>query len=116
MEEHRWPSTWARCSGMKLYQAFQQYGIENFTFEVIEETDNLKEQEQYFIDLLKPSYNIRRARYRDIEKSKETQSERYKRICSYNGETLTLAALAKRFQRAGIDHPVSEAKKYLLAE
>lgn len=30
--------------------------------------------------------------------------------------TVMLAALAKRFQRAGIDHPVSEAKKYLLAE
>lgn len=36
----------------KIYQAFNQYGIDNFTFEVIEECEanKLNEREQYWID------------------------------------------------------------------
>lgn len=34
-------------------------------------------------------------------------------ICEYKGETLTLKALLRRFQRAGVEHPAIEAKKYL---
>ena len=52
------------------------------------------------------------------EKYKNYQKEFYKeynnQLCSYNGEILTLCALSKRFQRAGIPHPQIEAKKYLL--
>lgn len=55
--EHRSPSVQKEHLGMLIYQAFQQYGLENFDFEIIEETDNLKNREQYFIDLLKPVYN-----------------------------------------------------------
>ena len=35
-------------------------------------------------------------------------------LCYYNGKTLTLNALRKRFKRLGIQHSTIEAKKYLL--
>ena len=39
--------------GNKLYQAMQEYGLDNFTFELLEECDasNLNEKERYFIEL-----------------------------------------------------------------
>ena len=56
--------------------------------------------------------------YLKSDKFKEYQKEFYKeynnQLCSYNGEVLTLCALSKRFQRAGIPHRQIEAKKYLL--
>ena len=56
--------------------------------------------------------------YNKSDKYKEYQKEYYKeyhnQLCLYNGELLTLCALSKRFQRAGIPHPQIEAKKYLL--
>ena len=146
--DHKSPSTWVINTGMKLYQAFIKYGLDNFTFEIIEETANLHEREQYWIDLLKPTYNSNRANGRDIEKYKKArriyqQSEKSKechrryrqsengkennrkyarksmkrynnQLCLYNGETITLNALAQRFYIAGIEHPTLEAKKYLL--
>lgn len=145
---HKCISTWLENPGMHLYQAMVQYGLNNFIFEIIEETTKLKEREQYYIDLLKPSYNSVRANGQDIERYKETrrkysQTEKSKesirkyrktekgkesnrkiarksmkrynnQLCLYNGKTLTLNALAKRFYIAGIEHPVLEAKKYLV--
>ena len=56
--------------------------------------------------------------YQKSDKCKEHQKEFYKeyhnQLCCYNDEILTLCALSKRFQRAGIPHPQIEAKKYLL--
>ena len=108
------------------------------------EIEKLKEMEQQFIETLKPTYNDRNANGLDIERHKESQkeyhkterykeyqkeykkTERYKecnrkavnkydnQLCFYNGETLTLCALSTRFRRRGIDHPVIEAKKYLI--
>ena len=104
----------------------------------------MKEKEQQFIEMLKPTYNNIRANGWDFERRKETQkeyqkSEKYKeckkeynksdkgkethkkannkynnQLCCYNGETLTLHALSARFSRKGIPHPVIEAKKYLI--
>ena len=48
------------------------------------------------------------------EKCKECQNKYNNQLCSYNGETITLATLAKRFQKAGIEHSTKEAKKYLV--
>ena len=74
-------------------------------------------------------------KYKQSEKGKEAnrkairkykQSEKYKeanrkynrkyhsKLCEYNDETLTLAALASRFQRMKIPHATLEAKKYLI--
>lgn len=142
--KHKSPSTWAYCPNSRLYQDMAQYGIENFILEIIEETVNLKEREQYYIEQLKPSYNNYRAKGQDAEgynkrsKSyyqahKEEHSAYYKdwyedhreeylakskandnRLCLYKGETLTLRALRKRFCKQGIAHPTFEAKKYLI--
>ena len=108
------------------------------------ESEKLKEKEQQFIETLKPTYNNRNANglnverkkeykkgYEKTDKCKETQRKYQKsdkckeyqkkyqkeyqnKLCSYNGETITLTALKTRFGRAGIPHPVLEAKKYLL--
>lgn len=129
---HKSPSQWKRRPGMKLYQAFIKYGLDNFIFEVIEETDNLRNREQYYIEHLKPVYNDRHADGYNIERRKETSKlwhkEYYKihrdenlskmkdycrRLCLYEGKTLTLSALSYKFRRQGIPHPTLEAKKYL---
>ena len=122
---HKCPSKWKQSPGSKLYQAFIKFGLNNFTFNIIEETFNLKEREQYWIDQLHPSYNRIRANGQDTERYKETNKEYYKahqaekksyqnRLCFYEGETITLQALSNRFYRQGIPYPVQEAKKYLL--
>ena len=48
------------------------------------------------------------------EAHKQQKKEYYNQLCYYNGETITLCALSMRFRKAGITHPVIEAKKYLL--
>ncbi len=42
-----------------LRNAINKYGKDNFIFEIIEETSDLLEREQHYIDLLNPQYNIR---------------------------------------------------------
>ena len=62
-------------------------------------------------------YKEHQKKYRQSYKCKEYRKEYMKKydgqICEYNGETLTLKALLRRFQRAGVEHPAIEAKKYL---
>ena len=48
------------------------------------------------------------------EHQKEYQKEYRNQLCFYNGEVLTLCALAARFRKAGIPHSTIEAKKYLI--
>ena len=124
---HKSSSAWARNPNIKLYQEFVRYGLDSFVFEIIEETNELKEREQYFIELLNPSYNEVNATGRNLDKQKEsnikyeqsdkgrsTRRKYLNQTCFYGGKTLTLNALAKRFQRVGISHPTLEAKKYLI--
>ena len=140
--DHKKPSTWKRYPNNQLYQDMQKYGVDKFEFEILEELEEkkLKETEQEFIETLKPTYNDRNAdgwdierrkdyqkEYKKSDKGKESQkkyqkSDKYKKankkyknqLCCYNGQTLTLNALSSRFRRKGIDHPILEAKKYLL--
>ena len=131
--EHKKPSTWKNCPNNPMYLDMQKYGVDKFVFEIIEEVeiDSLKETEQQFIEMLKPTYNNRNANGWNVERYKETKKEYRKsdkckeyhrkysnkyqnQLCFYNGETLTLNALAQRFARAGIPNPTIEAKKYLL--
>ena len=137
---HKNPSVHKQRPNSKLYKAMVSYGLDNFTFEIIEKTDNLREREQYWIDKLKPSYNVRRAKGLDkdsirqyykeyhkehIEENKARMEKYnnahraeinnyYQRLCLYEGETLTLNALSKRFSYQGIANPCKEAKNYLL--
>lgn len=143
--KHRWavhkcPSTWKKCPNSRMYQDMAQFGLSCFLFEIVEETDNLKEQEQYWIDQLNPTYNSIRAngwdfeRYKEWNKShreemiarckewKETHREEFRaghkkcnnKLCLYEGEILKLVTLSGRFYKQSIPHAWLEAKKYLL--
>ena len=143
---HKKPSTWKKYPNKQLYQDMQKYGVDKFELQILEEVEegSLKETEQKFIEILKPTYNNYNAKGLNIERCKETnrkanrkynktdkrkdyqkqyqKSDKRKKylkqyqnqLCCYNGETLTLNALAIRFRRAGIEHSTIEAKKYLL--
>ena len=139
---HKCQSTWKNYPSNPMYLDMKHYGTDKFEFQVIEEVkpESLKEVEQKFIETLKPTYNSNRANGWDIERYKEYQIEYYQQnrekhieyyqqnrekrieyqnkyqnqLCSYNGEMLTLTALTKRFQKAGIEHSTIEAKKYLV--
>ena len=131
--KHKCPSTWKHLPNSPMYYDMQKYGTDKFDFQIIEEVEpgQLKEKEQQFIEMLKPTYNNYNAKGLDVkrrkeyEKSdkrkeykkeyqKEYQKEYNNQLCSYNGEIITLGALAKRFLKAGIPHPTLEAKKYLI--
>ena len=140
--QHRSISTWVRKPGVKLYQAFIKYGLNNFTFEILEETADLKEREQYWIEQLQPIYNINRAKGLDEdgirqywkeyhEAHREEDNARmgkynnshrakinnyYQRLCLYEGKILTLNVLKYKLSKLGFKHPVQEAKKYLLEQ
>lgn len=45
---------------MLIYKALLTYGFDNFTLEILEycEPSELIKREQYYLDLLKPEYNI----------------------------------------------------------
>lgn len=118
-QNHKCLSTWKQKPNSKLYKDFQKYGIDKFRFQILApvEPEHLKEVEQEFIEMLNPAYNNYRANGFDVVRMKETvrkaSRKYYNRICSYNGKTMTLRALSKRFWKAGIKHPTLEAKKYL---
>ena len=134
-ESHKYPSSWKRYPNSQLYQDMQNYGTDKFAFEILEEVevDSLKEMEQQFIETLNPTYNQMNANGLNVERKKKynkeyQKTERYKeykrkynkeydnQLCCYNGETLTLNALKKRFRRRGIPNPTIEAKKYIIKE
>lgn len=48
------------------------------------------------------------------ESHKKSNNKYHNQLCYYDGKKLTLHALYSRFQRAGIENPTKEAKKYLL--
>ena len=124
---------------MKKY-GVEKFDFEVLEVLEVVEPEELKDAEQKFIKTLKPAYNNINAKGLNIERKKKTQkecskeyrkTEKYKeyqksdkrkkakkeyqnQLCCYNGETLTLNALYQRFRRAGIEHPIIEAKKYLL--
>ena len=122
---HKCPSRWKQYPNNSMYLDMKKYGTDKFDFEILAEVEegNLKEMEQQFIETLKPTYNDRNANGLDAKRHKEYRKEYHKsekynkyknQLCYFKGETLTLHALSERFRRAGIPHPVLEAKKYLL--
>ena len=113
---HKCSSTWKNYPSNPMYLDMKKYGTDKFEFQVIEEVEpeHLKEAEQQFIETLKPTYNDRNANGWNCDKYKECQNKYNNQLCSYNGETITLATLAKRFQRSGITHSAKEARKYLV--
>lgn len=118
--QHKYPSKWNQCPNSPLYQDMQKYGIDKFRFQILVPVmpEYLKQVEQEFIEMLKPTYNDRYSKGLDVGKIKVTHKESNKKyfsqLCEYNDETLTLNALSGRFYRADIPNPVLEAKKYLV--
>ena len=53
-QHHKKPSVWKK-SNNELYTDFQEYGLENFSFEVLEECteSELFQKERYYIETLK---------------------------------------------------------------
>ena len=134
---HKCPSRWNKYPNNQMYQDMKRYGTDKFAFEILAEVeaDKLKEKEQEFIETLNPIYNQMNAKGLNIERYKEynkeynkkynkeyNKTDKYKKyqkeyrnqLCRYNGETLTLCALSKRFRRKGLSNPTEEAKKYLI--
>ena len=52
LNDHKKPYNWNREENKRLYQAFISFGLNNFTFEIIEECkiNQLNEREQYWIN------------------------------------------------------------------
>ena len=78
--EHRWkehksPYNWKRESKKPLYLAFQKYGIENFTFEVLEECERekLSEREKYWISF----YNTYKNGYNQTSGGEDNAGENH---------------------------------------
>lgn len=65
---HKSPSMRKKYPSSKLYNDIAHYGLANFIFEVIEETYNLKEREQYWMNKLHPTYNKARSYGLDTER------------------------------------------------
>ena len=122
---------WTRHPNSLLYYDLSRYGPSSFTFEVIEETDDLKERTLYWVNQLHPSYNRPRTKEQD-EKRKEL-NERIKKewlkfrkvnypylnsnslkVTLYKGTVRTFNALYDKFHHDGLAKPEKEAKKYLL--
>ena len=134
---HKCPSRWNKHKNNPMYLDMKKFGVDKFELEILAEVEieQLKEMEQQFIEKLQPTYNRNRADGWDVERYKETRKEYGKeyrktdkskeyqkqyqleyenQLCLYNSETLTLSTLRSRFRKAGIPHPVIEAKKYLI--
>ena len=72
-KQHKIPSTWDRFPNNQMYQDFQKYGVNKFSFQVIAEVeiDKLKEAEQQYIEKMQPTYNQMNAKGWDIIRYKE---------------------------------------------
>ena len=122
LANHKYQSVWISIPNDQMYQDIQKYGIDKFELEILAEVEpeQLKETKQKFIETLKPTYNNINANGLNVERRKEYNKEYIKeynnQLCSYNGKTLTLCALSMRFQRSGVEHPVKEAKKYIIPQ
>jgi hypothetical protein len=55
-------------SNSKIFRAMEKYGFNNFAFSIIEycNVEDLNLREQFYIDLLRPQYNIRRKTHKQF--------------------------------------------------
>ena len=56
-KQHQADSKKDSCNHRALYRALNKYGVENFSFEIIEETQNPEEREKYYIALYNTYHN-----------------------------------------------------------
>lgn len=111
--DHKQPNVWNRHTHNKMYQYMKNVSFRVFTFEVLEQCSKevLKEREQYYIEMLKPTYNTN---YAFGSNPNKTDKVTQKLLCKYNNEILTLSALYKRFRRNHVEDARKKAKEYLI--
>ena len=72
------------------------------------ETRNIYQQSEGYKNLVKKRCNT--------DEWRELQRNYQRQLCNYNGEVLTLGALCRRFYRRKMEHPMHEARKYLIKD
>ena len=114
---HKCPSMWKKYPNIKLYKAMAKYGLGNFIFEVLEETADLHNREQYWIEQLKPTYNDRYAKGYNIERCKETTRRCCKEWHKANKEYYEIhrdkeLAKSKAYRQAHRDECLARSKDW----
>ena len=76
-----------------------QYGLDNFIFEVLEDTTDLRNREQHWIEQLKPSYNNNWAKGWNTKQYKEAHKEthRQQHVSCKRGKERMWRAYGKRW-------------------
>lgn len=76
-KEHKCHSTWNKYPNNLMYYDMKKYGTDKFDFQLLEEVEieHLKETEQKFIKMMKPTYNNNNAKGLDVKRCKEYRKE-----------------------------------------
>ena len=93
----------------KEYRKTDKYKEYQKEYEKSEKRKEYKKSDKY-----KESRRKAQNKYNKSDKRKKVSNKYQNQLCCYNGETLTLHALASRFRRRGLSNPTAEAKKYLV--
>lgn len=111
---HKCESTWKKNPNSSLYQDMQKYCVDKFKFEVLEETTELKQREQYWMDILKPKYNNYNAKGINVERLKATAKARGKAYYEAHSEEHKAARKAsyKAWYGAHRDERLAKLKAY----
>jgi group I intron endonuclease len=121
---HKSPAHCRRTPNKQLYKDFQELGLESFEFTVLEECkiDELRQREQLYIDTLHLYYNTNRAfttdeqkRQQRLQAVRQFTKELNNKICCYQGREYKFKNLYKKLRRLDVEHPTTEAKKYLVS-
>ena len=102
------------------YNSNRANGWDFERYKEYQKSDKCKEYQKEYQKEYKKSdkYKEYQKEYQKSDKGKESHKKAANKynnqLCFYNGQTLTLNALSKRFKSQGIDHPVLEAKKYII--
>ena len=129
---HRNSTNYLKYPNNLLYANIHKYGIKNFEFSILEECsrDKLLEKEQFYMDKLKPEYNIAKAnltvaeaarekykknRDRIVEYKRNYNKSYYNRRCLYNGKIISFSMCIRKLENLGFESPIKEAKKYLIS-
>lgn len=117
-KDHRITLKRGRHGNQHLQNAYNKYGYKAFTYSILEEVsrDRLIEREQFWMDLLKPEFNIApfaRATGLGLSPSEERRSK----IAESNRRHWKSLTPEQRAERAMMaTHPHTEATKRLLSE
>ena len=86
--EHKRFFKYRKYRSSQLYQDIREFGVDQFEFSILEEcsVEELKVREQYYISMLKPEYNIRKANAGVSVKYKEDISEYQREYYQANKE------------------------------